>query len=151
MPYGARRALARPDFTRDRRLQGGWRPPLDAPRTLSRSPSRAVKFARAVGAFTDELLGLQRAAKLPRAADAPGSTLDVQLWRKLQKIGELPEDKRRALLQSSTTSSQASPTAAQTAPDIDCNTASSSAGIGGFAVRRLASIFGGWWLRNRCI
>lgn len=66
----------------------------------SNPPSAVIlKLARAVAATTDELLGVQRSARLPRSAQAPRSTLDVRLWRKLQKITELPEEKRRALLQ----------------------------------------------------
>lgn len=81
----------------------------------SNPPSAVIlKLARAVSTFTDELLGLQRPAMLPPLADAPRSTLDGRLWRKLQKIGELPEDKRRALLtRSSTGLSRVSPTAVQ--------------------------------------
>lgn len=66
----------------------------------SNPPSAVIlTFAGALAVSTDELLGLQRSAKLPRTAEPPRSTLDLRLWRKLQKIGQLPEEKRRALLQ----------------------------------------------------
>jgi transcriptional regulator with XRE-family HTH domain len=64
----------------------------------SNPPSEVIlKLAAALDASADVLLGVAKPAKLPK--DAPQSTVDLRLWRKLQQLRKLPPDKRKALLQ----------------------------------------------------
>jgi len=65
----------------------------------SNPPSEVIlTLAAALHVTTDQLLGFQQPAKLLQA-HGPQSTVDLRLWRKLQRISELPEDKRRAIQQ----------------------------------------------------
>jgi transcriptional regulator with XRE-family HTH domain len=61
-------------------------------------PTHAIpKLAEAFGVSADEVLGQKPAG--PRAAEAPQSTVDLRLWRKLQELQKLPLRKRQAVLQ----------------------------------------------------
>lgn len=56
-----------------------------------------TKIAQALAISTDELLGLRRGPVKPQ--DAPQSTVDMRLWRKLQQLQKLSPRKRQAVLQ----------------------------------------------------
>ena len=65
--------------------------------TRSGSPPIQVvqKLAPALGVSADQLLGLDAA---PTAVDAP-STLELRLWKKVRQLRNLPERRRRAILE----------------------------------------------------
>jgi transcriptional regulator with XRE-family HTH domain len=65
----------------------------------SNPPSEVIlTFAEALHVTTDQLLGFEPSTKTLQA-HGPQSTVDLRLWRKLQRISELPEEKRRAIQQ----------------------------------------------------
>jgi transcriptional regulator with XRE-family HTH domain len=59
------------------------------------APPLVAKMAKMLAASGDELLGIKPSA----AAAAPDTANELRLWRKLRQIRDLPDQKRRLLLQ----------------------------------------------------
>ena len=59
------------------------------------APPLVAKIAKALGVSSDELLGIKQSS----AAGAPDTPNELRLWRKLRQIRDLPDQKRRLLLQ----------------------------------------------------
>ncbi len=75
-----------------RRMIGHYETQASAP------PTHVLpKLARAFNMTVDELLEVAKPSD--QLDDAPRSTVDLRLWRKLRQIQRLPPQKRRAVIQ----------------------------------------------------
>ena len=59
------------------------------------APPLVAKIAKALGVSSDELLGIKQSG----ATSGPDTANELRLWRKLRQIRDLPDQKRRLLLQ----------------------------------------------------